>query len=255
MSPRFRPVRIGWHQEVPTRASRADCPLGRSASHHMKGQGLRPYQAGEITNLFDWAENPRGASQHAMPHRSQFIVDIVQIEANAVHQPSKPGDEIVLVLHGTLELTDDADKKVQRFSAGKMVLIPSGWAGLYRVIPDDTDFLELALVPGDYFDAKSVLPPSGQSPRPLKLPSKPGRRELHRGRYLIESVIAEAPERSSHTASGDEIVYVLGGELKLTAGERTGTFQAGSVVVLPRGFSGTIEYSAGYQSVVARWVE
>src|SRR5580700_1810712 len=92
----------------------------------LKGQGLRPYQAGEITSLFDWAENPQGASRHLMPHRSQFIVDIVQIEANAVHQPSKPGDEIVLVLNGALELTDDADKKVQRFTAGKMVLIPSG---------------------------------------------------------------------------------------------------------------------------------
>jgi len=75
----------------------------------LKGEGLEPYVPGEITNLFDWAENPAGSSAHLIAYRGRFLVDIVTIEANAVHQPSKPGDEIVIVLEGTLQLTDDTD--------------------------------------------------------------------------------------------------------------------------------------------------
>src|ERR1700761_6283428 len=105
----------------------------------MRGKGLETYVAGEITSLFDWAENPQGRSWHRMPYRSQFILDIVKIEANCVHQPKKPGDEIVAVLNGVLELTDDGSGEVQRFAKGECVLIPQGWAGLYRVIPDGDD--------------------------------------------------------------------------------------------------------------------
>jgi uncharacterized cupin superfamily protein len=194
-----------------------------------------------------------------MPHRSQFIVDVVQIQTNAVHQPCKPGDEIVLVLNGQLELTDDADRKLQRFTAGDMVLIPYGWAGLYRVSGDGADFLELALVPGDYFDNKGQdrveEPPAGRSPRLLKIPEAPGRHELHRGRYLIEAVIAAAAERAARTVSGDEVIYIREGRLELVSGGRRGAFQAGDVVVLPRGFAGETDVSADYRSVVARWIE
>src|SRR3546814_8925847 len=87
-----------------------------------------------------------------MPHRGQFIVDIVEIDANAVHQPSKPGDEVVVVLNGILRLTTDADGDVQDILAGEAVLIPAGWAGLYRVIGERGRFRELASVPHDYFD-------------------------------------------------------------------------------------------------------
>ncbi len=62
----------------------------------LDGEGLAPYVAGEITNLFDWVENPAAGSAHLMAHRGHFLVDIVTIDANAVHQPSKPGDEIVV---------------------------------------------------------------------------------------------------------------------------------------------------------------
>src|SRR3546814_11473259 len=79
-----------------------------------------------------------------MPHRGQVIVDIVEIDANAVHQPSKPGDEVVVVLNGILRLTTDADGDVQDILAGEAVLIPAGWAGLYRVIGERGRFRELA---------------------------------------------------------------------------------------------------------------
>ncbi len=221
----------------------------------MQGQGLRPYEPGEITSLFDWAENPAGRSSHLMPHRSQFIVDIVKIESNCVHQPSKPGDEIVAVLHGTLELTDDADGNVQRFPAGELVLIPLGWAGMYRVIPDDDDFLELALVPGNYFEVADVRSPTGARPRALNMPEQPGTHELHCGRYTIEAVVGTTITTCDYRAQGDEVRYVRGGSLKISAIDRSGLFRAGSVVVLPKGFLGAIEQSADYRALVARWLE
>jgi uncharacterized cupin superfamily protein len=220
----------------------------------LSGQGLGPYREGEISNLFDWAENPRGMSVHLMPHRSQFIVDIVQIEDNAVHQPSKPGDEIVVVLNGVLELTDDGDPKRQRFTAGDMVLIPSGWAGLYRVIADGAPFRELAIVPGDYFDQSSTRAPSGQSPRRIDPPLSPGKHLLHRARYEIEITNADAPDCAAYRAAGDEIVRVLAGTVTLSDGTRQATFGPGGVVVLPRGSAGTIQVAAGYRALVARWM-
>lgn len=95
-----------------------------------------------IRNLFDWAEDVTAGSAHLMPHRGQFIVDVVAIESNAVHQPSKPGDELVVVLNGILTLTDDSDRKEQIIRAGEMVLIPAGWAGLYRVQAENGVFRE-----------------------------------------------------------------------------------------------------------------
>src|SRR6516165_3796260 len=94
----------------------------------LAGAGLVAYREAEISDLFDWAENPHGSSVHVMPHRGQFIVDVVEIETNAVHQPGKPGDEIVVVLEGTLTLSNDADRTEQVFSRGETVLIPAGWA-------------------------------------------------------------------------------------------------------------------------------
>ena len=221
----------------------------------MRGRGLRPYEPGEITNLFDWAENPQGRSSHLMPHRSQFIVDIVKIEANCVHQPSKPGDEIVAVLNGVLELTDDVSHNVQRFPAGEFVLIPLGWAGMYRVIPDGDDFLELALVPGNYFDVADARSPTGAHPRALEIPAQEGIHALHRGRYAIEAVVGTTATTVDLRARCDEVLYVRGGRLKISAVDRSGLFGAGSVVVLPKGFSGRIEQSADYRALVARWLE
>jgi uncharacterized cupin superfamily protein len=224
----------------------------------MRGQGLRPYVPGEITSLFDWAQNPQGESSHLMLHRSQFIVDIVKVAANAVHQPSKPGDEIVWVLRGVLELTDDAGGKhgggnVWRFTAGELVLIPLGWAGLYRMIPDGDDFLELALVPGNYFDEAAVHAPTGARPRALEVPIQPGIHELHRGRYVIQGIAEASVATRDYQAAGDEVIYVRHGRLAISAAGRSGLFEAGSIAVLPKGFSGRLESSADYRALIARW--
>src|SRR3546814_17171020 len=84
---------------------------------------LNAYVEGEIANLFDWVENLEARSEHLMPHRGQFIVDIVEIDANAVHQPSKPGDEVVAVLNGILRLPTEADGDVQDILASEAVQI------------------------------------------------------------------------------------------------------------------------------------
>ena len=51
-------------------------------------------------------------------------MDVVEIEDNAVHQPSKPADEIVCILNGVLTLTTDGIVGEQVFR--KFVLIPAG---------------------------------------------------------------------------------------------------------------------------------
>lgn len=220
----------------------------------MTGAGLAPYREGEITNLFDWAENPAGQSMHLMPHRQQFIVDLVEIEANAVHQPSKPGDEIVTVLNGSLRLTDDSDGREQTFHAGESVLIPAGWAGLYRVIPGEGPFRELAIVPGDYFDAGVAPAPSEASPRRLTLPASSGQHTLHRGRYTVLADVVDDRWEQAFTCAGDEIIRVEAGSLQLTAASgRTAAFGPGSVVILPAGFTGSAVMTAGYRALVARW--
>jgi uncharacterized cupin superfamily protein len=220
----------------------------------LMGAGLSPYREGEIRNLFDWAENVTGRSVHRMPHRGQFIVDVVAFETNAVHQPSKPGDEIVLVLKGTLTLTDDSDRKQQVFQAGEMVLIPAGWAGIYRVHSADGFFHELAIVPGDYFDPGAAPPPSGLSPRRLILPTSTGRHELHRNRYVLELHNVDQPSDWTISEATDEVIQVLAGTLTLEAPDRTGSFKAGSVLVIPRGFSGRARVQPGYRGLHARWI-
>src|SRR3546814_10173881 len=189
-----------------------------------------------------------------MPHRGQFIVDIVEIDANAVHQPSKPGDEVVVVLNGILRLTTDADGDVQDILAGEAVLIPAGWAGLYRVIGERGRFRELAIVPHDYFDPGVAPPPNDKRPLRLDFPSAPGRHQLHRGCYEVEMVDLATAERGSVTTSSEEIIRVLAGTLKLIAGGASQTFAAGSVLVLPVDFHGDAETSAGYRSMNLRWI-
>jgi uncharacterized cupin superfamily protein len=219
----------------------------------LEGEGLAPYVAGEITNLFDWAEDPTAGSAHLMAHRGRFLVDIVTIDANAVHQPSKPGDEIVVVLEGQLQLTDDADGREQIFRTGETVLIPAGWAGVYRVIPGDRSFRELAIVPHDYFDEAAAPPPSGLSPRRLDPPSAAGRHELHYGRYSVSAVVGGFPNHPVEAAP-EAILRVLSGTLSLAVGDRNAEFGPGSVVALPEGFTGEAATSADYCALVARWI-
>jgi uncharacterized cupin superfamily protein len=220
----------------------------------LAGEGLAPYVAGEITNLFDWAEDPTAASAHLMAHRGRFLVDIVTIDANAVHQPCKPGDEIVVVLEGTLQLTDDADGRQQSFGPGETVLIPAGWAGVYRVIPGDHAFRELAIVPHDYFDVAVAPPPSGLSPRRLEPPMAAGRRELHLGRYSV-ATFAGATAPHAIEAASEMIVRVLAGTIAMTAGDRQAEFAPGNVVILPQGFAGMAATGEDYCALIAQWVD
>ena len=127
----------------------------------IKRADFRSYSVSEIGHLFDWGENPNGQSAHVMPYRGQFIVDIVEIEANAVHQPSKPGDEVVVVVNGMLILTTDENEIELVFRKGEVVMIPQGWAGLYRVAPENGSFLEFTIVPGNYFDPNIKPSPNG----------------------------------------------------------------------------------------------
>src|SRR3546814_17066251 len=78
-------------------------------------------------------ENLEARSEHLMPHRGQFIVVIVEIDANAVNQPSKPGDEVVVVMNGILRLTTDEVGAVTDILAGEAVLIPAGRDGFHCV--------------------------------------------------------------------------------------------------------------------------
>jgi uncharacterized cupin superfamily protein len=220
----------------------------------LKGEELHPYLPGEITNLFDWAENPAGASRHCMPLRGQFILDVVEIEPNAVHQPSKPGDELVVVLNGTLRLTNDSDQVAQEIHAGEMVLIPAGWAGVYRVSALDGAFLEVAIVPGDYFDPGVAPPPSGLTPRRIELPTSPGRHELFKNRFVLEAQNMAQSGAKTIAASTDEIIQVLDGRLTLATAHAAATFSRGQIVILPKGFVGRAEVTSDYRSLTARWI-
>lgn len=220
----------------------------------LKGQGLRPYYEGEISNLFDWAENPNGRSEHLMAHRQQMIVDIVQIDANAVHQPSKPGDEVVVVLNGILRLTDDGTGIEQEIHAREAVLIPAGWAGIYRVIPDNGPFLEMAMIPGDYFDEGVAPPPSGKSPRKLEFPTAPGVNELHRNRFSVEVVNCTMAGQWSDITKADEILLVLQGTITLEAEGDKAIIGKDGVVILPAGLTCEAAATADYRALLLRWI-
>jgi uncharacterized cupin superfamily protein len=217
-----------------------------------KGEGMVPYD-GETGHMLDWVENMQGRSAHLFAHVGQFIVDVVEIEPNAVHQLGKPGDEIVVVINGVLQLITDTTKVEQTFHVGQMVMFRAGWAGIYRVLSDNGPFRELAIVPHNYFDSSRPLPVSAEMPQQIELPSLVGKRELFRNTYIVESEREDEPKSWSIVATSDEIVQVLAGQLTLRAGGRSGTFGTGSVVVLPKGFTGEASATAGYRAVVARW--
>lgn len=216
---------------------------------------LQPYKPCEIDGLFDWAENMAGGSTHVIPHRAQLIVDVVEVEENAVHQISKPGDEIVTVLSGTLELTTDHDQRFDVIEQGETVFIPCGWAGIYRCKPGGGQhFRELAVVPGDYFDGNGP-PPREVHPRKLDLTAgAEGRTTLHTDHYAIElESIAEAAGGTIRS-SPEEVIQVLSGTLTLAADGESASIGPGGVVVLPEGFAGEAAVSDGYRALIARWV-
>lgn len=224
------------------------------SSDWLRGEGLAPYPATGFAGLFDWSERTDAGSKHVMAYAGQFLVDIVEIEDNAVHQPSKPADEIVCVLNGVLTLTTDGAGGEQVFRKGEFVLIPAGWAGIYRVASQDGPFRELCIVPHDYFDPAIDPPPSGLVPRRIDIPVKPGSHLLLDGRYTIEAIHDDAAQEIAVVLNADVVVRVLEGNLTLTVEGHGYTYSHGSFIVLRKGFAGTIATTAGYQAIVASWL-
>jgi uncharacterized cupin superfamily protein len=218
---------------------------------------LQPYRPGEIDGLFDWAENPQGGSTHVIAHRGRLIVDVVEVEENAVHQVSKPGDEIVTVLNGTLELTTDHDQRLDIIEKGETVLIPAGWAGIYRCKPGNgRHFRELAIVPANYFEPGVAPPPQEVHPRKLDLGDRGNMKTtLHRNRYAVELECIGQAAGSTIAASPEAVVQILSGTLSLATEDKNAEFRPGSVVALPEGFAGEARVSDGYRALIARWVE
>jgi uncharacterized cupin superfamily protein len=220
----------------------------------LQGHGLEPYPASDFSTLFDWSEKTGTSSVHVMPYAGQFLVDVVEIEDNAVHQPSKPDDEIVCILNGVLRLVTDDTGTTQSFEAGDMVLIPAGWAGVYRVESRMGPFRELCIVPHDYFDPSIVPPPSGLLPRPIEHLTLAGTNELLKTRYSIIVERHDTAKEWEIDAVGDVIIRVLSGKLVLETDGETGSFSQGDFVVVPKGFAGKACASEGYQSLTARWL-
>jgi quercetin dioxygenase-like cupin family protein len=214
------------------------------------GEGLEPYDPEMLVGLFDWAENPQGSSRHLMPHSGRLLVDVVEFERNAVHQPNKPGDEIVGVLNGTLILTTDAGGEVLEVPAGRFVLIPEGWAGLYRAVPGQGDFRELAIVPHDYFERGRKAEKSGGTPRLLDCAATSSREVLHRGRYLVETQYLARGAALDRTEA-EEVIVVLDGAIHPEASARLGP---GQVLILPEGSGAEPKVEAGTRLLRARWL-
>jgi len=220
-----------------------------------KGSGLAPYDFNASANLVDWVESMEDAqSVHLTPYCGDFVIDVVEIKPNAVHTPSKPGDEFLLVINGVLRLLTDSTKIEQVFKAGDMLMIPAGWHGIYRMESDTGWFRELAITPGDYFVPALIPPPNDRSPYPLRLPLSSGKHELFKGRYVLEADNIEHADSRSVTSSSDQIIQVLAGMLSLSAGGESASFGPGSIVVLPRGFAGTAKTLPGYRALNARWL-
>jgi uncharacterized cupin superfamily protein len=216
------------------------------------GEGLVPY-TGETAHMLDWVENMNGKSRHLFAHAGQLIVDVVEIEPNAVHQLGKAADEIVVVINGVLNLITDATKVEQNFKAGEMVMFRAGWAGIYRVMSDDGPFRELAIVPHDYFDASKAPPVSRETPRRIEMPIAVGTHELYRNTYLVEAQNTDRAKSWPITAVADQVIQVLAGSVTLASAGTTALFGPGSVVILPKGFSGEASATAGYRALSTHW--
>jgi quercetin dioxygenase-like cupin family protein len=130
--------------------------------------------------------------------------------------------------------------------AGELVFIPSGWVGLYRADPGAGRFVELAVVPHDYFDASIPRTHSEGKPVKVELPAAPVRHESAWGDYRIVTHNAEETETQDFASSRDTLLHVRQGTLTLRAEQAEESFAAGRFVVLPHGASIEIATSADY---------
>jgi uncharacterized cupin superfamily protein len=239
----------------------ADCSAGQSVKWvevppgALKGQGLAPYDFNASANLADWVESMDDAqSVHLTPYCGDCVIDVVEIKPNAVHTPSKPGDEFLLVINGVLRLLTDSTKVEQVFKAGDMLMIPAGWHGIYRMESEVGWFRELAITPGNYFVPSLIPPPNDRSPYPLELPRASGKHEIFKARYILEVENLEHAGSWAVASSSDQVIQVLAGARMLTSGGESASFGPGGIVVLPRGFAGTAQPLPGYRALNAHWV-
>lgn len=193
------------------------------------GEGLEPYPPGDISALFDWSENPAAASTHLMAFAGEFLLDIVDIEANAVHQHCKPDDEIVFVEAGTLRLTSDVDGSQMAIPAGDAVFIPRGWAGIYRADPGRGRFIEAALVASDYFDPSISRVRTDAVPIRLTLPASQ-QEELHCNSWKISKRKGSCSEVLA--TMKDILVRNHSGCMTLSFEGASQTFGANQMIVL-----------------------
>jgi len=221
----------------------------------LSGQGLAPYDFNASANLVDWVESMDDAqSVHLTPYCGDFVIDVVEIKPNAVHTPSKPGDEFLLVINGVLRLFTDSTKIEQVFKPGDMLMIPAGWHGIYRMESEVGCFRDVAITPGDYFVPSAIPPPNDRSPYRLELPLAGGTHEVSKGRYVLEAENIEHGSSRTLTSSSDQVIQVLAGALILTAGDDSASFGPGSIVIIPRGFAGAAKTEPGYRALNARWL-
>jgi hypothetical protein len=113
-----------------------------------------------------------------------------------------------------------------------MVLIPAGWAGVYRGVGNHASIIELAIVP---FDSGVAPVPSGRSPIRLEWPAAAGKYELCTRRYALEAETLDQAAAWHVAAKADEVILVVAGALTLSA-EATGCPSAqGARLSCPRG--------------------
>jgi uncharacterized cupin superfamily protein len=225
----------------------------RVSDELLSGKGIdEPYNQQEMAQFIDWVENEDSTAQHKVPFLGQFMVDVVETSGNAVHLPNFPNDEFVYIVVGGLTLTSDLTKVDQTFYAGDRVLVPRGWAGVWRVHAGV--FREVATVPSNYFDVSSQAQaaPKGALPFIIDPPKTPGTHQLHNGAYIVEAQNAGREETRAIEQQSDEVVHILGGTLRLTAAGKTEIFRPGDIVIKPNGFKGDSYVTAGYRAVVAR---
>ena len=226
----------------------------RISDELLSGIGIdEPYNMEENKELFEWADGETGPKQptHKGFSLGKFLIDVVQSNGTGVKLDNFPNDEFLTILVGGLTLTSNESKIEQTFYAGDSVLIPKGWAGLWRT--HQGVFREIAIVPSNFFDPAEQKKPQAKGVRPIKIEMAPdeGSKKLHDGTYVIESRKPRKEATTPLSLANEEVVYIRRGNLTLTDKGRSETFKPGDFLLLPKGFSAEAFNTSGYEALVA----
>jgi uncharacterized cupin superfamily protein len=219
----------------------------------LRGEGLvDPYNMGSMEPFIDWVDNPEAKTVYKVLLRGQLLVEIAETTSVAAHFPNFPNDEFIYIVAGGITMTSDASKLDQSFYAGDRVVIPKGWAGIWRVHAGV--YRAIATVPANYFDISSQLTtaPAGVSAFAIDSPKTAGTYQLHNGTFVVEAHNALREETLPVSLQSDEVVQILGGTLTLKAADKSEMFNPGDIVVLPKGFRGESHATAAYRALIAR---